>query len=150
MSSNNIWRCHQDRLSLPFISLGIVPEYLEHGPICVLIKKKECKNYIVYGSKFKLCFSSSHFLSFSLMTLMFLIYTIIFSVILNLFCYSFSEVTSCKTLAYSLQPWNDSYLWEEWKERQKETREDISSKFLNLRFVSLEVLPLVKLMTLAT
>ncbi|KAG2698748.1 hypothetical protein I3760_07G163300 [Carya illinoinensis] len=32
-----------------------------------------------------------------------------------------------------------SYLWEEWKERQKETREDISSKFLNLRFVSLEL-----------
>ncbi|XP_047341018.1 probable ubiquitin-like-specific protease 2B isoform X2 [Impatiens glandulifera] len=32
-----------------------------------------------------------------------------------------------------------SYLWEEWKERQKESSEDISSKFLNLRFVPLEV-----------
>ncbi|KAG2692516.1 hypothetical protein I3760_08G056800 [Carya illinoinensis] len=32
-----------------------------------------------------------------------------------------------------------SYLWEEWNERQKETQEDISSKFLNLRFVSLEL-----------
>ncbi|XP_057974627.1 probable ubiquitin-like-specific protease 2B isoform X2 [Malania oleifera] len=32
-----------------------------------------------------------------------------------------------------------SYLWEEWKERQKDTSEDISSKFLNLRFVSLEL-----------
>ncbi|KAL3504011.1 hypothetical protein ACH5RR_033852 [Cinchona calisaya] len=32
-----------------------------------------------------------------------------------------------------------SYLWEEWKERQKETSEDISSKFSNLRFVSLEL-----------
>ncbi|XP_039023453.1 probable ubiquitin-like-specific protease 2B isoform X2 [Hibiscus syriacus] len=32
-----------------------------------------------------------------------------------------------------------SYLWEEWKERHKETSEDFSSKFLNLRFVSLEL-----------
>ncbi|KAK6940247.1 Ulp1 protease family, C-terminal catalytic domain [Dillenia turbinata] len=32
-----------------------------------------------------------------------------------------------------------SYLWEEWKERQKETSEDIASKFLNLRFVPLEL-----------
>ncbi|OMO57614.1 Peptidase C48, SUMO/Sentrin/Ubl1 [Corchorus olitorius] len=32
-----------------------------------------------------------------------------------------------------------SYLWEEWKERHKETFEDLSSKFLNLRFVSLEL-----------
>uniref|UniRef100_A0A5B6Z6E4 Putative ubiquitin-like-specific protease 2B isoform X2 n=1 Tax=Davidia involucrata TaxID=16924 RepID=A0A5B6Z6E4_DAVIN len=32
-----------------------------------------------------------------------------------------------------------SYLWEEWKERQKETDEDISSRFLNLRFVPLEL-----------
>ncbi|KAA8538179.1 hypothetical protein F0562_027787 [Nyssa sinensis] len=32
-----------------------------------------------------------------------------------------------------------SYLWEEWKERQKETYEDISSRFLNLRFVPLEL-----------
>ncbi|GAB4861353.1 hypothetical protein Ancab_036515 [Ancistrocladus abbreviatus] len=32
-----------------------------------------------------------------------------------------------------------SYLWEEWKERRKETSEDISSKFLNLRFVPLEL-----------
>lgn len=32
-----------------------------------------------------------------------------------------------------------SYLLEEWKERQKETSEDISSKFLNLRFLSLEL-----------
>ncbi|KAK9994292.1 hypothetical protein SO802_023995 [Lithocarpus litseifolius] len=32
-----------------------------------------------------------------------------------------------------------SYLWEEWKERQKEAPEDLSSKFLNLRFVSLEL-----------
>ncbi|KAH9626082.1 hypothetical protein KSS87_012417, partial [Heliosperma pusillum] len=32
-----------------------------------------------------------------------------------------------------------SYLLEEWKERQKETSEDVYSKFLNLRFLSLEV-----------
>ncbi|XWS14914.1 hypothetical protein CRYUN_Cryun35bG0049800 [Craigia yunnanensis] len=32
-----------------------------------------------------------------------------------------------------------SYLWEEWKERHKETSEDFSSKFLNLRFVSLKL-----------
>ncbi|XP_048437415.1 probable ubiquitin-like-specific protease 2B isoform X3 [Pyrus x bretschneideri] len=32
-----------------------------------------------------------------------------------------------------------SYLWEEWKERKKETSEEISSKFHNLRFVSLEL-----------
>ncbi|XP_043711320.1 probable ubiquitin-like-specific protease 2B [Telopea speciosissima] len=30
-----------------------------------------------------------------------------------------------------------SYLWEEWKERQKETPEDVSAKFFNLRFVPL-------------
>ncbi|KAG8660318.1 probable ubiquitin-like-specific protease 2B isoform X1 [Manihot esculenta] len=32
-----------------------------------------------------------------------------------------------------------SYLWEEWKSRQKEASEDLSSKFLNLRFVPLEL-----------
>lgn len=32
-----------------------------------------------------------------------------------------------------------SYLWEEWKERHPESALDISDKFLNLRFVSLEV-----------
>ncbi|KAL7245537.1 hypothetical protein ACSBR2_000799 [Camellia fascicularis] len=32
-----------------------------------------------------------------------------------------------------------SYLWEEWKERQKEASEDFSSKFFNLRFVPLEL-----------
>ncbi|GLT79914.1 hypothetical protein SLA2020_513820 [Shorea laevis] len=32
-----------------------------------------------------------------------------------------------------------SYLWEEWKGRLKETCEDLSSRFLNLRFVSLEL-----------
>uniref|UniRef100_A0A803LV00 Ubiquitin-like protease family profile domain-containing protein n=1 Tax=Chenopodium quinoa TaxID=63459 RepID=A0A803LV00_CHEQI len=32
-----------------------------------------------------------------------------------------------------------SYLSEEWKEKQKETSEDIVSKFLNLRFLSLEL-----------
>ncbi|XVF39637.1 hypothetical protein PTKIN_Ptkin01aG0049700 [Pterospermum kingtungense] len=32
-----------------------------------------------------------------------------------------------------------SYLWEEWKERHSETLEGLSSKFLNLRFVSLEL-----------
>ncbi|WOL01399.1 hypothetical protein Cni_G10115 [Canna indica] len=32
-----------------------------------------------------------------------------------------------------------SYIWEEWKERHPEASEDDSSKFLNLRFVSLEV-----------
>ncbi|KAM1734517.1 hypothetical protein ACFX11_019985 [Malus domestica] len=32
-----------------------------------------------------------------------------------------------------------SYLWEEWKERKKETSEEISSKFHNLRFVPLEL-----------
>ncbi|XP_042491302.1 probable ubiquitin-like-specific protease 2B isoform X2 [Macadamia integrifolia] len=32
-----------------------------------------------------------------------------------------------------------SYLWEEWKERQKETPEDVSAKFFNLRFVPLEL-----------
>ncbi|KAL5558497.1 hypothetical protein UlMin_034708 [Ulmus minor] len=32
-----------------------------------------------------------------------------------------------------------SYLWEEWKERQKETSEEVSSRFHNMRFVSLEL-----------
>ncbi|XP_068303549.1 probable ubiquitin-like-specific protease 2B isoform X2 [Pyrus communis] len=32
-----------------------------------------------------------------------------------------------------------SYLWEEWKERKKETSEEISTKFHNLRFVPLEL-----------
>ncbi|XP_059653242.1 probable ubiquitin-like-specific protease 2B isoform X2 [Cornus florida] len=32
-----------------------------------------------------------------------------------------------------------SYLWEEWKERQRESVEDVSLKFLNLQFVSLEL-----------
>ncbi|KAJ0025204.1 hypothetical protein Pint_08478 [Pistacia integerrima] len=32
-----------------------------------------------------------------------------------------------------------SYLWEEWKVRHKDTSEDISSKFLNMRFVPLEL-----------
>ncbi|CAI9114695.1 OLC1v1015474C1 [Oldenlandia corymbosa var. corymbosa] len=32
-----------------------------------------------------------------------------------------------------------SYLYEEWKERQKESSEDISLKFSNLRFISLEL-----------
>jgi len=32
-----------------------------------------------------------------------------------------------------------SYLWEEWKERHPEAASDNSDKFLNLRFVSLEV-----------
>ncbi|KAB5568765.1 hypothetical protein DKX38_002558 [Salix brachista] len=32
-----------------------------------------------------------------------------------------------------------SYLWEEWKQRQKDTSEDVSSQFLNLRFVPLEL-----------
>ncbi|XP_024028801.1 probable ubiquitin-like-specific protease 2B isoform X2 [Morus notabilis] len=32
-----------------------------------------------------------------------------------------------------------SYLWEEWKERRKETSEEMSSRFHNLRFVSLEL-----------
>ncbi|WOG98906.1 hypothetical protein DCAR_0418252 [Daucus carota subsp. sativus] len=32
-----------------------------------------------------------------------------------------------------------SYLCEEWKERQKDSSEDISSRFLNLRFLSLEL-----------
>ncbi|XP_073046431.1 probable ubiquitin-like-specific protease 2B isoform X3 [Primulina eburnea] len=32
-----------------------------------------------------------------------------------------------------------SYLWEEWKERQKETCEDLNLKFRNLKFVSLEL-----------
>ncbi|GAB2235235.1 hypothetical protein Droror1_Dr00027730 [Drosera rotundifolia] len=32
-----------------------------------------------------------------------------------------------------------SYLLEEWKERRKETSEDVESKFLNLRFLSLEL-----------
>ncbi|PPD89527.1 hypothetical protein GOBAR_DD13533 [Gossypium barbadense] len=39
---------------------------------------------------------------------------------------------------YIFIPVNFNYLWEEWKERHKETSEDLSSKFLNLRFVSLE------------
>ncbi|XP_019232591.1 PREDICTED: probable ubiquitin-like-specific protease 2B [Nicotiana attenuata] len=38
-----------------------------------------------------------------------------------------------------------SYLWEEWKERTKETSEVVSSKFRNLRFLSLEVQPEVSL-----
>lgn len=33
----------------------------------------------------------------------------------------------------------DSYLLEEWKERNKESPEDISTKFKNLRFLPLEV-----------
>lgn len=32
-----------------------------------------------------------------------------------------------------------SYLWEEWKEKQNKISEDISSKFLNMRFISLEL-----------
>ncbi|KAK9286910.1 hypothetical protein L1049_015317 [Liquidambar formosana] len=32
-----------------------------------------------------------------------------------------------------------SYLWEEWRERQNETAEDVCSKFFNLRFVPLEL-----------
>ncbi|XP_050213418.1 probable ubiquitin-like-specific protease 2B isoform X2 [Mercurialis annua] len=32
-----------------------------------------------------------------------------------------------------------SYLWEEWKSRHKETSENLASNFLNLRFVSLEL-----------
>ncbi|CAN1340961.1 Probable ubiquitin-like-specific protease 2B [Linum perenne] len=32
-----------------------------------------------------------------------------------------------------------SYLWEEWKQRQEETSEDVSANFLNLRFVPLEL-----------
>ncbi|KAK9271240.1 hypothetical protein L1049_026830 [Liquidambar formosana] len=32
-----------------------------------------------------------------------------------------------------------SYLWEEWKERQNEASEEMSSKFFNLRFVPLEL-----------
>ncbi|XP_062098438.1 probable ubiquitin-like-specific protease 2B isoform X2 [Humulus lupulus] len=32
-----------------------------------------------------------------------------------------------------------SYLWEEWKERQRETSDEVSSRFHNLRFVSLEL-----------
>ena len=35
--------------------------------------------------------------------------------------------------------WEDSYLWEEWKARHEEPSEDISLKFLSLRFVPLEV-----------
>ncbi|XP_028075847.1 probable ubiquitin-like-specific protease 2B isoform X6 [Camellia sinensis] len=38
-----------------------------------------------------------------------------------------------------LKDFIQSYLWEEWKERQKEASEDISSKFFNLRFVPLEL-----------
>ena len=35
----------------------------------------------------------------------------------------------------------DSYLWEEWKERHKDTlEEDLSSKFFNMRFLPLAVL----------
>lgn len=38
----------------------------------------------------------------------------------------------------------DSYLCEEWKERQKEKWEEgLSSKFLNMRFVPLAVMPLI-------
>ncbi|KAL6964223.1 Ulp1 peptidase [Sarracenia purpurea var. burkii] len=32
-----------------------------------------------------------------------------------------------------------SYLWEEWKERRKQLLEDVAAKFLNLRFVPLEL-----------
>ncbi|KAL7208150.1 hypothetical protein ACSBR1_029989 [Camellia fascicularis] len=38
-----------------------------------------------------------------------------------------------------LKDFIQSYLWEEWKERQKEASEDISSKFFSLRFVPLEL-----------
>lgn len=42
----------------------------------------------------------------------------------------------------------DSYLWEEWKERHKDTlEEDLSSRFLNMRFLPLAVLPADILMT---
>lgn len=40
---------------------------------------------------------------------------------------------------------NNSYLWEEWKERTKETPEVVSSNFRNLKFLSLEVQPEVSL-----
>lgn len=37
---------------------------------------------------------------------------------------------------------NNSYLMEEWKVRHKDASEDLSSKFLTLRFMQLEVLHL--------
>jgi hypothetical protein len=64
------------------------------------------------------------FLSFSLKTFILL--------------YNFLKATPCY-LYVTFIHWNDSYLWEEWKVRQKDTSEDMSSKFLNLRFVPLEV-----------
>jgi len=76
------------------------------------------------------------FLKLSLVYLFFFFSFLKKNIILNMLCYTFWKL-------HPVKHWNDSYLWEEWKERQKEAREDISSKFLNLRFVSLEVLPLV-------
>ena len=37
--------------------------------------------------------------------------------------------------------WDCSYLYEEWKERHSGTTEDVSSKFLNLKFLPLKVFP---------
>lgn len=63
-------------------------------------------------------------------------------IIVSLLCNMFSNLYLMDSETSSLTV-NYSYLWEEWKERRKETSEEISSRFHNLRFVSLEVLPLL-------
>ena len=69
-------------------------------------------------------------------------HTHLFFVILFLgdlhFIVYFLKATPCY-LYFHFIHWNNSYLWEEWKQRQKDTSEDVSSQFLNLRFVPLEV-----------
>jgi hypothetical protein len=54
-----------------------------------------------------------------------------------MFCSSYkSALMLLATIFYSTCY---SYLWEEWKEKHPESAADNSDKFLNLRFVSLEV-----------
>ncbi|KZV37400.1 Cysteine protein superfamily protein [Dorcoceras hygrometricum] len=49
------------------------------------------------------------------------------------------HMDSFKGTHMGLKDLMQSYLWEEWKERQKETCDDLYSKFRNLKFVSLEL-----------
>lgn len=49
------------------------------------------------------------------------------------------HMDSIKGSHKGLQNLIQSYLWEEWKERQAESSEDLLSKFLNLRFINLEL-----------
>ncbi|MCL7022717.1 hypothetical protein MKW94_005281 [Papaver nudicaule] len=49
------------------------------------------------------------------------------------------HMDSIKGSHKGLQNLIQSYLWEEWKERHAESSADLSSKFLNLRFINLEL-----------